>query len=406
MSIKSAAFQLLQKSLRLPCGTVLKNRLAKSAMSDSLGDGEGNPTIEQIRLYEKWACGGVGLSFIGEVQCDPRYPEKPGNLVINLNSDFEKLSKLAYQANINGAHIWPQIGHAGALSHTPISKPKGPSAIDIEGLVCSEMHVSEIENLPEKYANAASLAKNSGFSGVHIHAGHGFLLSQFLSPLFNKRNDGYGGSIGDRARIIIEIVNKVRHVVGDSFPIGIRMNSADQLEGGLTENEALEFIKLLNKTSVDLIDISGGTYFPGAKSSSEAASNDVYFLEFARRAKQITEIPLMITGGVKERRQAIELLESGTADMIGMGRAMVLNHQLANDWLTEAGGDPVFPRFESIIDGGVTAWYTMRINAIAEDREFEFSPNLVDAMAAYEARDRKRCVLWRKKFTDQAAASD
>lgn len=406
MSNKSQNVQLLQKSLQLPCGVVIKNRLAKSAMSDSLGNGEGNPTNEQIRLYEKWACGGISLSFIGEVQCDPRFPEKPGNLVINHNSDFELLAKLARRASSNGAHIWPQIGHAGALSHIPISKPRGPSAIDIEGLCCTEISVNEIKALPDMYAEAASLVKNVGFSGIHIHAGHGFLLSQFLSPLFNKRNDAYGGSITNRSRIIIEIINKVRNVVGRSFPIGVRINSSDQLDGGLAEVEALALIKLLNKTSLDLIDISGGTYFPGAKSSSETTSNDVYFLEFAKMAKKITNIPLMLTGGFKQRSQAIDALESGAADIIGLGRGMVLDHQLANSWLTEAGGDPVFPKFETIIDGGITAWYTMRINAIAEDKEDEFSQDLASAIHAYEKRDAQKSLIWSKKFTGQTTASD
>ena len=117
----------LQSSLELPCGVILKNRLAKSPMSDSLADGEGNPSEAQIRLYQRWAEGGAAISFIGEVQGDPRYPEKPGNLVFGENSNQEILHLLTSRALINGAHLWPQIGHAGALSHLPISQPKGPS---------------------------------------------------------------------------------------------------------------------------------------------------------------------------------------------------------------------------------------------------------------------------------------
>ena len=156
-------------------------------MSDSLANGGGNPTEAQIRLYERWAEGGVGVSIIGEVQGDPRFPEKPGNLVLDEQTDQQAIQSLASRATIEGAHIWPQLGHAGALSHLPISQPKGPSALNVEGLQCAGMSIDEIRELPHMYARTAVYAKTTGFSGVHIHAGHGFLLSQFLSPLFNRR---------------------------------------------------------------------------------------------------------------------------------------------------------------------------------------------------------------------------
>lgn len=390
---------ILQTPLKLPCGAVIKNRIAKSPMSDSLSDGGGNPTLGQIRLYERWAEGGVGLSLIGEVQGDPRFPERPGNLVLGKQSDNNLLQSFSRRATINGAHLWPQIGHAGALSHLPISQPKGPSALDLEGLKCAGMSVEEIKNSPAMYAKTALHAKRTGFSGVLIHAGHGFLLSQFLSPLFNQRNDGYGGSIAARCRIILEIINEVRRAVGASFPVGIRLNSTDQLEGGLTEVEALEAVRLLDQTSIDLIDISGGTYFPGAKSSSESTSSGPYFLDFARRAKEVTKVPLMVTGGFKKHAEAVEAVESGAADMVGVGRAIVLNPRLADNWLIQDGADPDFPKFESTIPGGITAWYTMRLTALAEDREDEFALDLASAIEIYEKRDAQRCITWKKKFS-------
>ena len=236
---------ILGPSLELPCGVILKNRLAKSAMSDSLGNGEGDPTEAQIRLYERWAQGGAAVSIIGEVQGDPRYPEKPGNLVLGAHADQQAIRSLVARATIEGAHLWPQLGHAGALSHGPISQPKGPSALDINGLQCAGMSVEDIHELPEMYARTAAYAKNAGFGGVHVHAGHGFLLSQFLSPLFNRRDDGYGGSIEARSRIVLEVIDAVRRTVGASFPVGIKINSTDKLEGGLTEADALEVVRLL-----------------------------------------------------------------------------------------------------------------------------------------------------------------
>jgi 2,4-dienoyl-CoA reductase-like NADH-dependent reductase (Old Yellow Enzyme family) len=399
MKRNSKLIHLLGNPLELPCGVILKNRMAKSAMSDSLCDGEGNPSEAQIRLYEKWAEGGVALSLIGEVQGTFLFPENTGNLVLELGSNEKLLSLFSLRSSINGAHIWPQIGHAGALSHLPISKPKGPSALDIEGLQCEGMSIDEITNLPDMYARTALLAKDMGFGGIQIHAGHGFLLSQFLSPLFNNRKDAYGGSIESRCKIILEIIKKVRLAVGSLFPIAIRINSSDQLEGGLTQNDALEVIRLLDRTSIDLIDISGGTYFPGAKASSEGLSTGPYFIDFSRLAKKITNIPLMLTGGFKNKEQAIAALNSGAVDMIGLGRAMVLNPDLPNNWLSTTATDPEFPRFEAAPTGGITAWYTMRLAALGEDKEQEFDLDLESAIEEYNNRDIKRHIKWKKKFS-------
>ncbi len=368
-------------------------------MSDSLGNGRGDPTEAQIRLYERWAEGGVAVSFIGEVQGDPRFPEKPGNLVLGEKTDQQAIQSLASRAMIEGAHLWPQLGHAGALSHPPISQPKGPSALNVESLQCAGMTIEEVQELPDMYARTAVYAKTAGFSGVLIHAGHGWLLSQFLSPLFNRRSDGYGGSIEARCRIVLEVIDEVRRSVGSSFPVGIRINSTDQLEGGLTEADALEVVRLLDKTSIDLIDISGGTYFPGVKASSDGSGKGPYFLDFARRAKGVTNVPLMATGGFKRRAQAAEAVASGDVDMVGLARAMVLDPRLAEVWLNEGSGDPNFPRFESAPPGGITAWYTMQLTALGEDRENAFTLDLPSAIRIYEERDAQRCTEWRERFS-------
>ena len=393
------SYDVLQQPLELPCGATLKNRLAKSAMSDSLGNGEGDPTEAQIRLYERWAEGGAAVSIIGEVQGDPRFPEKPGNLVFGEHTNQQAIQSLANRGVIEGAHLWPQLGHAGALSHLPISQPRGPSTLDIEGLQCAGMSIDEVQELPDMYARTALQAKTAGFSGVLIHAGHGFLLSQFLSPLFNHRNDGYGGSIEARCRIVLKVIAEVRRAVGSSFPVGIRINSTDKLEGGLTEVDALEVVRLLDHTSIDLIDISGGTYFPGAKASSDGSRRGPYFLDFARLAKEVTQVPLMATGGFKRREQAIDAVASGAVDMVGIARAMVLDPRLAETWLTEDGGDPDFPRFESAPPGGITAWYTMRLTDLGEDRENGLTTDLPSAIRIYEERDAQRCIKWLEKFS-------
>ena len=389
---------LLNQTLTLPCGAVLNNRIVKSAMSDSLADGRGNPTKAQARLYEKWAEGGVGLSIIGEVQIDPNFPERPGNLVLGVNSNIKSLQSLTTGAKINGSHIWAQLGHAGGLSYMPISRPKGPSALKIGSFECAGMSEAEVTDLPNTYSKAAKIAKEGGFSGIQIHAGHGFLLSQFLSPLFNHRQDQYGGEIASRCKIIIDIINKVRSVVGEKFPIGIKINCTDQLEGGLTEQDALLAMDILDKTSLDLIEISGGSYFPGAKSSSDSVLKGPYFSEFAKKAKALTNIPVAITGGYKTREEVLTSLQSNAGDMIGIARALVLDPALVNNWLKNTNNKPHFPRFTAPPEGGITAWYTMRLSAIGNNIESDYSLDLTAAIQTYEERDKARCIEWQAQF--------
>jgi len=252
--------RLLFTPLTLPCGVVLKNRIAKSAMSDSLGDGTGHPEEVQNRLYRRWAEGGLAVSIIGEVQGRPDFAEKPGNLVLNDGSDLDRFRALAVEGAANGAGLWVQLGHAGALAFGPTSHPKGPSALDLPSLKCDAMTLAEIAQVPAQFANTARLAQKAGFDGVQIHAAHGFLLSQFLSPLFNKRRDAYGGSIENRMRLLLDSIAETRAAVGPDF------------------------------------------------------------LTFAKEARKRTRIPLMLTGGFKTRAQVDEALASGAVDVIGLAR--------------------------------------------------------------------------------------
>ena len=388
----------LFQPLELPCGTILKNRIGKSAMSDSLGDGCGNPTDAQIRLYERWAEGGLAVSIIGEVQGNPNFAEKPGNLVLAPGAELDRFALLAQRGAVDGSQLWLQLGHAGAMAHPPISNPRGPSAIDIPSLTCAELTLDEIQNLPSEFARTARMAKNAGFGGVQIHAAHGFLLSQFLSPLFNRRKDAYGGDIKARMRLLLEVLDDVRSAVGPRFPVAIKLNATDQLEGGFEKDDALAVISALDGTGVDLIDISGGTYFPGAKSASDGAGAGPYFTEFAESARRRTEKPLMVTGGFKTLQQAIEAVSSGAADIVGLARALVLDPALPKGWQTGTVGDPTFPRFASPPEGGITAWYTMRLTALAEDRETTDVLDLWAAVKAYEDRDNERIATWKSRF--------
>lgn len=391
---------LLFSPFTLPCGTTIKSRLIKSAMSDSLGDGTGHPTNAQMRLYERWAEGGIAASIIGEVQGLSGFAEKPGNLVLNSNSNLDKFKLLSDRAQKNDSFLWLQLGHAGALSYAPTSNPKGPSALDLDGLSCEALTLDEIKQVIEQFAQTALLAKQAGFGGVQIHAAHGFLLSQFLSPLFNQRDDKYGGSIDNRMRLLLETIKAVRDLVGKSFPIAIKLNSSDQLEGGLSQEDVLVVVKVLDQTSIDLIDISGGTYFPGAKSASDSAGKGPYFLEFAEAARKITSKPLMLTGGFKTKAQADDALARGIVDFIGLARTVIIDPTLPNNWQKSENTSPQFPKFSHTPEGGVTAWYTMRITDIGDDKPIssEYDLDIEEAMNAYELRDKARTETWLNHF--------
>ncbi len=368
-------------------------------MSDSLGDGTGHPSKEQYRLYQRWAEGGLALSIIGEVQGSPHFAEKPGNLVLNESADLDRFRELARIGGANNAQLWLQLGHAGALAYAPTSDPKGPSALNLPGLRCAEMSIEEVRRVAVQFANTAQLAKQAGFGGVEVHAAHGFLLSQFLSPLFNKREDDYGGSIENRMRLVIETVSAIRGAVGPDFPIAIKLNSSDQLEGGLGQNDALKVVSALDASSVDLIDISGGTYFPGAKSASDSSGSGPYFFEFAKQAHNLTTKPLMLTGGFKTRAHADEAINSGLIDMVGLARAMVLEPELPNLWNADQMPKLNFPRFSQAPEGGITAWYTMRLTQIGSDQDSEDFGELDRAVNDYTARDDSRAQIWLKHFS-------
>ena len=381
----------------LPCGVTLQNRVVKSAMSDSLGDGCGNPTPEQIRLYERWAKGGPALTIIGEVQGDPYAAEKPGNLVLGTQSDTVMLKELTERGTQNGTLLFAQLGHAGAMTHAPIGKPKGPSALSLPGLACDALTNAEVQALPAAFACTALHAKNVGFSGVQVHAAHGFLLSQFLSPLFNKRSDIYGGTLPNRARLLLEVIDAVRDAVGPEYPVILKLNATDQLDGGFTEAEALEVLALLDQTSIDMIDISGGTYFPGAKSASDSAGHGPYFAAFSKEARDVTDKPLMLTGGIKTKQQATHIIETGLADVIGLARAFIVDPDVPTTW-RDTDTEITFPRFSNPPEGGVTAWYTQQMTRIGQGSPVNLTADLDQAIADYEARDATRNEIWNAHF--------
>jgi 2,4-dienoyl-CoA reductase-like NADH-dependent reductase (Old Yellow Enzyme family) len=356
---------ILASPLTLPCGVTLPNRLAKAAMTEGMADIAGRPTAELDRLYAVWSDGGAGMLLSGNIQIDADHLERPGNVVIEGEPDEamrEALSHWAAAATRNGNHFWAQISHAGRQTQKVVNaRPKAPSAVKL-GLPGGQFGMpvpltdEEILNLIGRFATAARVCKEVGFTGVQIHAAHGYLLSQFLSPRSNLREDRWGGSLENRARMLLFTVNSVRTVVGPDFPISVKLNSADFQRGGFDFDDSLQVAKWLQDAGVDLIEISGGSYEQPKMMDMEGIEEEVsqnvaqstlqreaYFVDFAKAMRAEVKIPLMVTGGFRSKSAMRQALDSGAVDLIGLGRPLCYFPDSAKRLL---GGMEMLPRKE------------------------------------------------------------
>ncbi|WLR42896.1 NADH:flavin oxidoreductase/NADH oxidase family protein [Bacillus carboniphilus] len=336
MSSKEALFS----PLSLPCGATIKNRFFKAAMSESLANSNYAPSDMHTTLYKRWAEGGAGLILTGNVMIDPSALGEPRNVVVEDEKNFEMLKKWAVAGRKDGAHIWMQINHPGKQTPKFLTKePVAPSNVPLKGDVEKffapprELLSKEIKEIIGRFAETARIAKKAGFTGVEIHAAHGYLINQFLSPYHNKRHDEWGGSLQNRMRFLVDVYKEMRKQVGETFPIGVKLNSADFQKGGFTQHESLEVIKKLDELGVDLLEISGGNYENQNMIDLQKESTrkrEAYFIEFAEKVKEQVDIPLVVTGGFKTEEGMAEALSSGAANMIGIARQMVIQPDLPN----------------------------------------------------------------------------
>ncbi|MDB4077091.1 NADH:flavin oxidoreductase/NADH oxidase family protein [bacterium] len=357
--------QLISQRLKLPCGAELPNRLAKAAMTEGLATANGVPTPELERLYGLWSDGGAGMLLSGNIQVDRDHLERPGNVVIDAKPNAAMRKSLASWAKAgtrNGNHFWAQISHAGRQTQKIVNPhPKAPSPIKL-GLPGGQfgepvaLTKPEIKQIVRRFGVCAAAVQEAGFTGVQVHAAHGYLLSQFLSPRSNHRDDEYGGDLANRARMLLDVIAAVRKAVGPDFPVAVKLNSADFQKGGFDFADSLEVVQWLEKASVDLIEISGGTYeqpkLLGVAGMEEEEKQEVkestmireaYFVDFALAMQEKVSIPLMVTGGFRQRRVMEQALETGSADLIGLGRPMCVMADAPNQLL--AGLDEL-PRYE------------------------------------------------------------
>ena len=334
---------VLEEEMILPNGSTLKNRIAKSAMSENLSNKNNEPTPLLIEVYKKWAQSGAGLLITGNIMIDSKAIGEPRNVVVENRKNFEILKEWAESVKGTDTHLWAQINHPGRQAMEPINRDlKAPSAVPLKSggrkdgskKIPIALNESQILAIIEAFGNTAIILKDAGFSGVQIHGAHGYLVSQFLSPYSNIRSDKWGGSLVNRARFVIEVYRKIRARVGKSFPIGIKLNSADFQKGGFSEEESMEVVKILSKEGIDLIEISGGTYEAPAmmgKRKKSTIKREVYFMDYIEKASKITTTPLMLTGGFRTTSIMKDAIASNQLDIIGIARPFTVYPNIGNE---------------------------------------------------------------------------
>lgn len=377
---------LLNQPLRLPNGSILRNRLAKSSMSETLGTYDNHATPKLVELYRRWAASGIGLLLTGNVMIDRRALGEPGNVVIEDESDLLILQQWARAATDQGAALWVQLNHPGKQS------PKGlnvsnlsPSAIPFREDMAAffetprEATTAEIHDIIRRFGRSAGICKKAGFSGVQIHGAHGYLISQFLSPHHNHRTDEWGGSPENRRRFVMAVYAEIRRQVGVNFPVGIKLNSADFQRGGFTEEESMATIHALVEAGIDLIEVSGGTYEAPAMSGgfqqpqkASTAAREAYFLEFAEKVRTEIQVPLMVTGGFRTADGMNAALRSGALDIVGLARLLAIDPDAPAALLQGSDSSqrvrPITTGIKPVDRMGImeVLWYTRQLRRIAE----------------------------------------
>ncbi|MCU4580324.1 NADH:flavin oxidoreductase/NADH oxidase family protein [Acinetobacter gyllenbergii] len=322
--------------------TIFKNRIIKGAMSEALANDAGQPNDLLIGLYEAWAKGGLGCAITGNVMVNVGAKNEPGVVAIETERDLEKLKQWAAVGKKHGMVQLIQLSHPGRQCPKGLNKETvAPSAVPFSPMLAAmfgtprELKHDEILDIIQRFATAAAVCEKAGFEGVQLHGAHGYLISQFLSPLTNKRTDQWGGSIENRMRFLIDAYQAVRDATSENFIISVKLNSADFQRGGITEEDVITVFKAIDAAGIDIIEISGGTYeapaMAGAKAEKRKASTiarEAYFLEFAEKIRQHVACKLMVTGGFRTVEGMNAALQSGACDFIGIARPLAVEVDL------------------------------------------------------------------------------
>lgn len=316
-------------------GMELSNRFIRSATFEAMADTDGAATSKLTETMTALAKGGVGLVITGHAFIREEGRAAPMQLGIYKDELIPGLRKLTDEVHANGGKIIIQLSHAGnaAYSPNPLRVTQMDTGADTKG---REITLNDIAELIKAFADAAGRAKEAGFDGVQIHSAHGYLLSQFLTPALNQRIDQYGGSIENRTRIHVEIIQAVREQVGKDYPILLKLNGQDFIENGLTLNDSLEAARILAGTGIDAIELSGGSIFGGKLSPSrpsiKSSAEEAYFRVEAETLKKQTNIPIILVGGMRSFQVAEMIVEKGIADYVSLSRPLIREPELINRW--------------------------------------------------------------------------
>jgi 2,4-dienoyl-CoA reductase-like NADH-dependent reductase (Old Yellow Enzyme family) len=321
-------------------GMSLANRFVRSATWEGLATSDGACTNRLTDMMVNLAEGGVGLIITGHSYVSREGQAGPWQLGIHEDATLQGLTQMTAAVHRCGGKICIQLAHAGAQAAANLSglEAMGPSVIHEKGkALCREMNKEDIDHVVRCFGDAAARAKRCGFDAVEIHAAHGYLLSQFLSPVLNQRTDEYGGALANRGRMTLEVLRSVRHAVGPDYPVLIKVNAEDFVEGGFSVEDMLEFSTLLERAGIDAVEMSGGTGGEGSKYQpvrfgNVAKENEAYYRDEARRFKKRAQVPLILVGGIRSPEVAERLLAEGKADYIAMSRPLICEPDLVSRW--------------------------------------------------------------------------
>jgi 2,4-dienoyl-CoA reductase-like NADH-dependent reductase (Old Yellow Enzyme family) len=319
---------------------VLSNRLIRSATWEGMANEDGAVTSRLSAISEQLSRGGIGLIITGHAYVSPEGQATPWQLGVYSDKLLPGLSEMTKTVHGSGGRIIMQLAHAGLHAASSLGRldPIGPSPFEIESkLVGQEMTQKDIKKTIEAFSNASVRARIANFDGVQIHGAHGYLLSQFLSPFFNKREDEYGGNIGNRARLILEVLEAIRKAAGPDFPVLIKLNSEDFLNEGFTVDDMLQTAVMLEENGIAAVEMSGGTVISGRRipsraSKPDSAQSDAYYESAAIQFKKKVRTPLILVGGIRTFETAKRLVNEGVTDYIAFSRPLIREPGLVNRW--------------------------------------------------------------------------
>ena len=322
-------------------GMKMRNRTVRSATWEGMCDSDGRPTQKLINCYENLARGKVGLIISGYTFVRPDGKGLPGKMGIhtdNFENDFKKLTHAVHAA---GGAIAIQLVHAGGQTTAKNAgrQPLAPSSVQVDQFpeIPAELTREDIHNIVVAFGAGARRAKAWGFDAVQFHGAHGFLINQFLSPLTNRRTDDYGGSIENRCRFLFEVYQEVREAVGENYPVLIKLNAADNLDGGLEIDDAMYAAGELSRAGIDAIEVSAGTPASGSKTAAREKINtpekEAYNLGPALQIKQHVSCPVMVVGGFRSCEVIEKTLQDDDISYISMSRPFIREPGLVNRWL-------------------------------------------------------------------------